>query len=144
MFLKDGRNSFPWFPYVFNEEDERCVAKFPCSLAMTVETPFKDSVIGPQLKEMFYDLEISAAVILAVYIMLQKMLKEQSEWREWIDMLPKRIETPLMYSEDQMQELNKTALSRAVRQMKTDMKQNWEALQTPLQEILHMLSKKSL
>jgi len=101
---------------------------FPLDTALTFETPFRDPVLGYYMDIIYKKLELSPAVVLAVYILVHRKLGDRSPLKEWISSLPDEVQTPLHYSPDQMDELKQTTLRTAVSLMKADMISNWTKL----------------
>lgn len=76
--------------------------------------------------------DFSPKIILALYVMLQRSLKEASKWYPWIQMLPSHFDTPLCYTSEQMQSLKQTQLGMAVTEMQKDMIHWWQNAQPAL------------
>ena len=131
VFLHPTSNQ-SWALRVMGEKISNTVASFPCDIVLTIETPFADPLIGRDLYEMYEEFNLSPAVVLALYILIHKKLKERSQWNEWIQMLPLRIQTPLTYPLSKLQELKGTSLMMAAEQMKDDMFACWENIERSL------------
>ena len=131
VFLHPTSNH-AWKLRVMGEKISNTVASFPSDIVLTIETPFADPLIGRDLYEIYEEFDLSPAVVLALYILIHKKLKERSQWNDWIQMLPLRIQTPLTYPHSKLQELNGTSLMMAAEQIRNDMFACWEQIERSL------------
>jgi len=107
----------------------KTLAVFPADLALSPRSALVDRMVGQEIQNLFQETEFTPFGILAFYIALQKSLGARSPYHQWIQMLPDELNTPLFYSNKQLEELKGTPLFKAVQTLKSKLLKEWDLLE---------------
>jgi hypothetical protein len=75
-------------------------------------------------------LKVHPNVVLTLWYTLRQLRDENSFWRPYLDLLPKRIPTPLFWSEDELEIIKGTNLYEGVLQLRSLLRKVWNTLKS--------------
>ncbi|KAL3690680.1 hypothetical protein R1sor_004331 [Riccia sorocarpa] len=98
----------------------------PLVLAITPMTVLQDPLVGPLFGKLFADGQVDDRHVMMLYLMVQHALGDSSFWAPYLKMLPTNFGTSVFFSEDEMLELEGTALYNATRIQKASLSRQFE------------------
>ncbi|GMH33882.1 hypothetical protein BSKO_01716 [Bryopsis sp. KO-2023] len=111
------------------------MASFPLSMSICPIVACNDDRLGPYLQTLVRHGEVDAETTAILFIMFQKLLGEDSQWKEWVELLPKEFQVPVLYDEIALKELKGTTLHSAAIVQKNMLNTKWESLEEPCRTI---------
>ncbi|MCO5581649.1 hypothetical protein L7F22_035538 [Adiantum nelumboides] len=87
----------------------------PLHLAITPMSVLQDPVFGKAYAELFEDGDVDDRLLMILFLMVERIRESSSLWAPYLDALPTSFGTPLWFTEEELQELQGTALYNATK-----------------------------
>ncbi|XP_039036913.1 protein-lysine N-methyltransferase EFM1-like isoform X2 [Hibiscus syriacus] len=91
----------------------------PLDLAITPMRVLQDPLIGADCRAMFEEGEVDDRFLMILFLTVE-LLRKNSSWKPYLDMLPTTFGNPLWFTDDELLELRGTTLYRATELRKKD------------------------
>lgn len=102
------------------------------SIALTAEAACRDPLLGQQFSWMLDKQMLDERTAIIVFLMLERLRGPGSRYAPYIAALPKSFDTPLAYSDSELQELRGTTLHKAAAAVARKLQLTWSRLEPAL------------
>ncbi|GAX75537.1 hypothetical protein CEUSTIGMA_g2980.t1 [Chlamydomonas eustigma] len=123
-----------WWP--FSSAMQQPLASFPLSSAITAANILRDPQLGRGYSWMLQHGVVDERTIIMAYLIAEKLKGDASEVAPWINALPRRFGTPVMFSEAELEELKGTPLQKAAGIVRKRLEELWASLEPALNTLL--------
>ncbi|BBN13163.1 hypothetical protein MPTK1_6g01360 [Marchantia polymorpha subsp. ruderalis] len=106
----------------------------PLVLAITPMTVLQDPLVGHLFGTVFADGQVDDRHVMILYLMVERALGCSSFWEPYLNMLPKKFGTSVLFSEDELLELKGTSLYNATKLQKAALGQQFTEKVKPIVE----------
>lgn len=127
-----------WWPFggTPSLNTQHPLATFPLTCAITASNILQEPSLGKGYSWMLDKGLVDQRTVIMAYLVIERLKGEASRIAPWIDMLPKTFGTPLMFSEEQLEELRGTPLYRAQAVVRSRLQELWTRMQPALSSLL--------
>ncbi|XP_050385386.1 uncharacterized protein LOC126801931 isoform X1 [Argentina anserina] len=107
--------------FAANDVSDGVLLVVPLDLAITPMRVLQDPLLGPECRAMFEEGDVDDRFLMVLYLTVER-LRKNSSWKPYLEMLPTTFGNPLWFTDDELLELNGTALYRATELQKKSLR----------------------
>ncbi|CAK0754341.1 hypothetical protein CVIRNUC_002290 [Coccomyxa viridis] len=115
---------------------ETTLASFPLQTVLSAKLVTQQPGLGLKYKKLLASGEVDERMVVMLFLLVEKLRGEDSMWSPWLNLLPASFDTPLHFTESQLQELQGTTLHAATRVLNGNLERMWTKLEPVCQDLL--------